>query len=171
MQTTNEVGAKAPDTVRKEAKNVVQPVAHGTVLKQITSLYGLPVTALKERFLALFPDSNAPSSKEFLVRRIAHKLQEDAFGGLSAPAREKLKTLQTNLDPLKDLGQKSSSGKATGHIPLPGTIITKAYKGKTVEVKVLEKGFEYNGKPYRSLSRVAREVSGVHQSGFVFFGL
>jgi len=171
MEIASDVGVKAPDTVRKDAKNVVHPVGNGSVLKQITFLYDLPVSALRERFLALFPDSNAPSSKEFLVRRIAHKLQEDAFGGLSAPAREKLKTLQTNLDPLKDLGQKSSGGKATGHIPLPGTVITKTYKGKTIEVRVLEKGFEYDGKPYRSLSRVAREVSGVHQSGFVFFGL
>ena len=149
---------------------VAQDAAKGSILRQITALYGMSIKELRERYQALFPPgSSPPPSKQFLIRRIAYKLQEDAFGGLAAPAREKLETLKTELNPLKDLGR--GHGGSNHQLPLPGTVITKTYKGRPVEVKILQKGFEYDGKPYKSLSRIAREVTGVHQSGFVFFGL
>lgn len=53
----------------------------------------------------------------------------------------------------------------------PGSIITKTYRGKTVEVKVLENGFEYQGKIYKSISRVAMDIVKRPISGYVFFGL
>ena len=141
-----------------------------SILKQVTELYEMPIKALKERYQALVPEGSTPPNKDSLIRRIAHKLQEDTFGGLSEPAKARLETLKAELDPLRDLGQKKAAA-GPSRLPLPGTIISKTYKGQVIRVKVLQKGFEYNGKPYRSLSRVAREVSGVHQSGFVFFDL
>jgi len=144
----------------------------GSILKQITALYGMPTNVLKERFLAMFPEKNAPSNKDFLCRRIAYKLQEDAFGSLSTNAADQLNRLKTELDPLKDLGQRQPQGpkeKQPRNIPLPGTIIMKVYKGRLLQVKVLQKGFEYEGKSYRSLTHLAREITGVPQSGFVFF--
>lgn len=145
-----------------------QKTLNDSILKQITALYGLSVKDLKERYLALLPEANAQANKSFLIRRIAYKLQENAYGGLAATAQEKLETLKTELNPIKDLGRKSCRG---GRVPLPGTVITKIYKGKSIDIKVMPKGFEYDGKPYKSLSRIAHEISGVHQSGFVFFGL
>ncbi len=142
------------------------------ILKQITQLYEIPLKTLKERYQALFPEARAPSNKEFLIRHIAYKLQEDVFGTLSEPAKQQLNTLKTELNPLKTLGQKpaqSGQAKTSHRIPIPGTIITKIYKGRTLQVKVLQKGFEYEGKPYRTLSSLARKISGVPQSGFVFF--
>ena len=54
---------------------------------------------------------------------------------------------------------------------LPGAVITKKYHGQTIEVKVLENGFEYQGKTYKSISRVAMEIVKRPISGYVFFGL
>ena len=56
-------------------------------------------------------------------------------------------------------------------LPVPGSIITKTYRGKTIEVKVLENGFEYQGKTHKSISRVAMEIVKRPISGYVFFGL
>lgn len=56
-------------------------------------------------------------------------------------------------------------------LPAVGTVITKTYHGQTIEVKVLENGFEYQGKVYKSISRVAMEIVKRPISGYVFFGL
>ena len=56
-------------------------------------------------------------------------------------------------------------------LPAPGSIITKTYRGKTIEIKVLENGFEYEGKVFKSISRVAMTIVKRPISGYVFFGL
>ena len=56
-------------------------------------------------------------------------------------------------------------------LPVPGSIITKTYRGKTIEVKVLDNGFEYEGKVFKSISRVAMTIVKRQISGYVFFGL
>ena len=56
-------------------------------------------------------------------------------------------------------------------LPVPGSIITKTYRGKTIEVKVLENGFEYEGKVFKSISRMAMTIVKRQISGYVFFGV
>ena len=56
-------------------------------------------------------------------------------------------------------------------VPLPGSTITRVYKGETLEVKVLPAGFEYEGEVYKSLSAVAKKITGSHTSGYLFFRL
>lgn len=135
-----------------------------SALRQISELCAMPIKELKLRYQELFGGGDPPSQKDYLLRRIAYKIQENASDGLSEPARGRLEALKNEINPLRDLN-------AARRVPLPGTVISKTYKGSLIEVKVLHQGFEYGGKMYRSLSRIAREVSGVHQSGFVFFGL
>ena len=60
---------------------------------------------------------------------------------------------------------------ADDRLPRPGTILTRRYKGRTLQVEVLEHGFACDGKTYRSLSAVAKAVTGSHCSGHFFFGL
>lgn len=137
----------------------------GSILRQIAELYAMPIKTLKQRYGDILPPGDVSCNKDYLIKRIAYKLQEDAFGGLPPDAQNKLEELKVTLNPIKTLGAHKS------RLPMPGTIITKSYKGQEVAVKVLAEGFEYNGKTYKSLSRIAKEISGVHQSGFVFFGL
>ena len=58
-----------------------------------------------------------------------------------------------------------------GRLPIPGTVLTRKYRGRLIEVTVLPKGFEWEGEVYRSLSAVAKAVTGSHWNGFLFFGL
>ena len=69
--------------------------------------------------------------------------------------------------PLKNLPVRPRDSR----LPAPGSIITKTYRGKCIEVKMLENGFEYQGKIYKSISRVAMEIVKRPISGYVFFGL
>ena len=61
--------------------------------------------------------------------------------------------------------------RAVARLPLPGTIITRPYKGETLQVRVLPKGFEYQGDVYKSLSAVAKAITGTHCNGYLFFRL
>ena len=56
-------------------------------------------------------------------------------------------------------------------MPQPGTLLTREFKGKVHVVKVLDDGFEYEGRRYRSLSKIATEIAGTRWNGFTFFGL
>jgi hypothetical protein len=56
-------------------------------------------------------------------------------------------------------------------LPIPGTVLTRKYRGRQIEVKVLPNGFDYDGQVYRSLSAVATAVTGSHWNGLLFFGL
>lgn len=145
---------------------------HASVLQEVVALHQAPMRALQERFKALFGEERPPANREFLIRRIAFKIQENAFGGLSEEARKRVEELKEELNPLKDLGcRKVTIGKvrAARQALLPGTVIRKEYKNAPFEVRVLDKGFEFQGKPYRTLTKVAEVITGVHQSGYVFF--
>lgn len=72
------------------------------------------------------------------------------------------------LRPQNSQVKEKASGRDT-RLPIPGAIIRKEYKGQILEVKVLEKGFEYLGKTYRTLSAVAKVVTGDHWNGYLFF--
>jgi hypothetical protein len=65
----------------------------------------------------------------------------------------------------------SARGRRDRRLPIPGTVISKVYKGTVIDVNVLDKGFEYDGKVYRTLSAIAGAVTGQHWNGYLFFGL
>ena len=95
--------------------------------------------------------------------------------GLSDKAKTRLDEFIKAYDPINN---KALRQNGTGEVrirdrrlPIPGTVISKVYKGTIVEVKVLDKGFEYDGKAYRSLSAIAGAVTGQHWNGYLFFGL
>ena len=116
--------------------------------------------------------------KTYLWRKIAYKLQEQEHGGLSAKTKDKLNALIEEFDPInnkalrpdKPMVSQQASVKDK-RLPIPGTVITKEYKGANYQVKVLEKGFEYNAKIYKTLSAIAKEISGAHWNGYLFFNL
>jgi hypothetical protein len=155
-----------------DANTAEQKEKQQSTASQISELYSLSTKELKERYKIIWPDETPASNKEYLIRKLAYKLQEDIFGTLSPIANARIDTLKTELNPINELGKRSSGKKHKANkLPLPGTVITKDYKGLNISVKVLSKGFEYNGKEYKSLSGVAKVITGVHQSGFIFFGL
>ena len=100
-----------------------------------------------------------------LVRSIAYRTQQLAYGGLSKATQRRLlaltKELQTNGSIASDPGPRAK----------PGTRLVREWRGKTHTVVVTEEGFEYAGKSYSSLSKIAQTVTGAHWSGPRFFGL
>lgn len=149
---------------------------------KIAALKGKSVPELQKEYEALFDGQKAPSdNKVHLIRKIAYRMQELEYGGLSDETRAKITELIEKYDPINNKAlrpQVVSGGKnvvAIPHLrdkrlPIPGTAIQKKYKGQDYLVKVLEKGFEYKDKYYKSLSAVAYEITGAHWNGFSFFG-
>jgi hypothetical protein len=123
-------------------------------------------SALKQWWRALF---NAPmpakASRQLLIYCLAYRLQQKAYGGLSAAARQRLRALARPLAPEHRRTRPAAVRLA------PGTRLIRQWREQRHEVTVLEQGFAYRGRHYRSLSAIARVISGAHCSGPRFFGL
>jgi len=149
---------------------------------KIEALKGKSIAELQNEYETLFDGQKASSdNKIYLVRRIAYRLQELEYGGLSQKALDRLKELTGLYDPINNKAirpkvsvETQARTKARGRdtrLPIPGTIINKNYKGRKCQVKVIENGFEFEGKIYKHLSSIAEEITGSHWNGYVFFNL
>ena len=152
------------------------------IVSQIMALKEMPVADLQKKYEELFDGKKtASNNRTYLWRRIAYRLQEIESGSLSSEGRAKIEELIKEYDPINNSALRSDSSSGEGacakvkardsRLPIPGTIITKEYKGTVLQVKVLEKGFEYNGKFFKSLTGLAKEITGLHWSGYNFFNL
>ena len=137
------------------------------ILAQISALKLASAGALKARWLELFGTAPPPYNRRFLESRLAYRLQELAHGGLSADIHRRLKAAASDL-PAK--GSKASKRPA-GDRPISGTRLIRDWKGVEHQVTVRDTDFEYQGRPYKSLSAVARTITGTRWNGLVFFGL
>ena len=147
------------------------------LIKQIMALKEAPLEALKAQYAALFGQASPCSNnKVYLWRRIAYRLQELEYGGLAAETKGRINDLIERYDPVnnktlrpqKTKGERKTSDRDS-RLPIPGAIIRKEYKGQILEVKVLEKGFEYQGQVFKTLSAVAKAITGDHWNGYLFF--
>jgi hypothetical protein len=125
----------------------------------------LPRSELKRRWKSLFGTScPAQMSRIFLVRALAHRVQEGAHGGLDRATRRRLDKAAADLKAGRAILPAAPTIK-------PGTRLLREWHGTVHEVIVLEKGVEYRDKTWPSLSAVAREITGTRWSGPRFFGL
>ena len=158
-------------------------MANKNITSQIMDLKNMPLLAIQNRYKELFDTKEMPcDNKVYLLRRIAYKLQEAEYGELSEAATTKIGELTTKYDPINNKAlrpQVISAGKEVDslpfsrdkRLPIPGTTITKKYKDQTIQVKVLEKGFEYKNTYYKSLSALVEAITGSHWNGYNFFNL
>ncbi len=132
---------------------------------EIARIATMPIAELRRRWRATF---NAEPPKAFgpdlLRRSLAQKLQEDAFGGL-APATRRL------LNQLIAQNAKNSSKIVLSRRIKPGAILVREWKGRTHRITALKEGFAFEGKPYSSLSEIARLITGARWNGPRFFGM
>ena len=142
------------------------------VLKQIADLERLSYSDLQERWRQLIGAEPPRYRREFMVKRLAHRLQELAHGGLSQDTRDEMDRL------LDDAGYDELGARGTGprrrpgrDFPVAGTRLVREWDGERHEVTVVRGGFEYRGRRYRSLSAIAREITGTRWNGPRFFGL
>ncbi len=151
--------------------------------KEIAALGRMTVPELRRKYAQVFGEDTASRHKEFLIRRIIWRLQANQEGGLSERAKQRARELATESDirltaprprPLVPGGQTTNAPielPQDDRLPMPGAVITRRYKNQTIAVRVLPKGFEYEGDIYRTLSAVAKKVTGTHWNGFHFFNL
>ena len=151
--------------------------------KEMTALGRMTVPELRRKYAQVFGEDTTSRHKQFLIRRIIWRLQVNQEGGLSERAKQRARELAAQSD-LRLTAPRPrpvvAGGKTTtapiefsqdDRLPMPGAIITRQYKDQKVEVRVLPRGFEYEGEIYRTLSAVAKKVTGTHWNGFHFFKL
>jgi len=137
------------------------------IVAQITALKRADTPALKARWRELFGAEPPPYNRRFLESRLAYRLQELAYGGLSADTVARLAALGREVD-----GNRGKAGKkAISDRPVSGTRLIREWKGVEHQVTVRDADFEYQGRPFKSLSAIARTITGTRWNGLVFFGL
>ena len=144
------------------------------ILSEILALKNATLDEMRARYMELYGGKEPPSiSKLELWKKIAYKIQEREYGVLSAEAETAKNQLINEHDPInhKTLRSNNDHAPRDKRLPIPGTVITKVYKGTTLQVKVLEKGFEYNEKVYKTLGSVVKAITKAHWSGYLFFNL
>ena len=138
-----------------------------SVLAQVAALPEKSMADLKQLWRDLYDREPPSGNKPFLIKRLAYRIQELAYGGLSARAEAKLNVLIEE----EDRRVKGLPSLRKGDRPIAGTRLIRQWQGVEHCVTVLDDGFEYQGARYRSLSAVARAIAGTRWNGWVFFGV
>ena len=153
------------------------------LLLRIYECRKLSTQAMRTKYRQLFGESPRSGHKDYLFRRIAWRLQANRYGDLSEQVREHALAIADDRDlrlqfPREAAPKNGKSGSSAQRhhstdlrLPLPGTILTRSYKGKILRVCVLPDGFRYQDRRFRSLSAVAEHITGTRWNGFVFFAL
>lgn len=157
-----------------------------TTYQEILGLSRMTVGELRDKYLDVFGEETRSFHKEFLRKRIAWRMQALAEGDLSERARRRAEELANDADlrlrmprdPAKHGSAEEKARTTTGRLvsrdprlPLPGTLLARRFKDRDIVVNVLDDDFEFEGRRYKSLSAIAREVTGARWNGYLFFGL
>jgi hypothetical protein len=158
---------------------------HLNMTKEVAALRKMTVQQLKARYAEVFGDETRTGNKAWLIKRIAWRLQANAEGGLSERARKRALELANDSD-VRTTAPKQRSPelnavsvstivtdaiKADPRLPISGTVLVRQYKNRTLQVRVLQRGFEFEGEVFKTLSAVARAITGQHCNGYHFFRL
>ena len=147
------------------------------IVKEVAAMRKMTVNELREKYGAVFGEGTNARNKDWLVKRIAWRMQANEEGGLSERARRRAMELANDAD-LRTTAPKEKQPKLKvvsavidDRLPPPGSTLTRQYKGEEIEVRILADGFEWEGEVFASLSAVAKAITGSHCNGFLFFGL
>ncbi len=139
---------------------------------QLIALKSMTVTELQARHREQFGVPTRSRNKQFLVKRIAWRMQEQAEGGLSAKAKARAEELAPQAPARHNRPPSAAAApERDPRLPPAGTVLTRRHDGKDHHVTVLAEGFDYRGTRYASLSKVALEITGTVWNGLLFFGL
>jgi len=146
---------------------------------ELAALNRMTVGELRTKYAEVHGETTNTRHKQWLVRRIIWRLQALAEGDLSERARRRAAELANDADlwvtapkaPKPRLQVSVFRNEADSRLPIPGTLITREYKGKSLQVQVLTDGLEFEGVRFKSLSAVAKAITGSHCNGCHFFRL
>jgi hypothetical protein len=140
---------------------------HDPIPARLAALKSTPTKELKDQWRELFDSEPPPFNRRYLESRLAYRIQELAYGGLKPETIRRLERLGEELD---GGDRKKSRIRADFH-PIAGTRLIREWQGVEHVVTVTVDGFEWQGRPYKSLSAIARAITGTRWNGWVFFGL
>ena len=155
------------------------------VAKEVAALKRMTVRELRIRYAEVFGEETKAGNKPWLIKRIAWRLQSLEEGDLSQRARQRAAELANDADvrlsPPKPKSTSAAPASKTktaalvvtgdDRLPPAGTVITREYKGQSLQVKVLPKEFEFEGEVYKTISAVAKAITRQHCNGYHFFRL
>ena len=152
---------------RTEPAIIVSAIPKQDVPARLAALPQANIRDLKEQWRSLFGSEPPPYNRRFLESRLAYRIQELAYGGLKPETIARLEALGEQIDggniTLRRIRQEQR--------PIVGTRLLREYQGVEHVVTVTREGFEYQGRPYQSLSAIARAITGTRWNGWLFFGL
>jgi hypothetical protein len=137
------------------------------VLARLAALKEAPIAELKQQWRDLYEVEPPAYNRAFLESRLAYRIQELAFGGLKPETLARLRALAADLD----RGRGGARQRREADLPIAGTRLVREWQGIEHTVTVLKDGFEWQGRPYASLSAIARAITGTRWNGWTFFGL
>ena len=157
----------------------------GTIAARIAALNDLTVAELRAKYCELFGEETRSGNRSYLFKKIAWRMQALELGDISERARRRAAELAEDADvrirapkgfdpaapdpartvtlPMRRLSDK--------RLPIAGTVLQRDFKGHVIRVTVLDDGFDWDGRHYRSLSAIASEATGCRWNGYSFFGL
>ncbi|HYZ32206.1 MAG TPA: DUF2924 domain-containing protein [Crenalkalicoccus sp.] len=153
--------------IAADAASTATPPTPDDLGERLIALAELSLERLRDEWRRLHRGAPPPQlSRDLLRRSIAHRLQEEALGGVPPAVQRRLASLA------RTRATDGEPAAAPTAIRLkPGTTLVREWHGRTYTVVVLEKGFEHEGRRYASLTQLARVITGAHWSGPRFFGL
>jgi len=138
-----------------------------SILGRLAALKSTPTKELKAQWRELFESEPPAFNRRYLESRLAYRIQELAYGGLKPETIRRLEMLGEQLD-----GGNITLRRIRADLkPITGTKLIREWQGVEHTVTVLADGYEWQGQPYRSLSAVARAITGTRWNGWIFFGL
>jgi len=164
------------------------PESTQQIQKELAALEDMTTRELRERYEEVFGEAARSSNPQWLLRRVAWRIQMLAEGDLANRTVERVRAKAATLARDADLRVRPPAGPADAggtlrtivapmparrdeRLPPPGAVLVRVFKGREHRVTVRANGFEYRGDIYRSLSAAAYAISGSHWNGFHFFGL
>lgn len=138
-----------------------------TVLAQLAALKTTPTPDLKKQWRDLHGTEAPPYNRRFLESRLAYRIQELTYGGLKPETVKRLDALARGVE---DTNPKTRQIRIDRK-PIAGTRLLREFQGVEHIVTVTVESYEYRGRPYKSLSAIAKAITGVKWNGWVFFGL
>jgi len=137
----------------------------------------LPMSELAERWRVLIGGEPPQYNKAFVLQRLICRVQELAYGGLSITAIQQMDRALASVG-YDELGGERDAARAltvntrrNPNLPMIGTRLVREWQGRQYEVLVTHDGFEFEGRPYKSLTAIAKAITGTHWNGPHFFGL
>ncbi|SIO35576.1 Protein of unknown function [Rhodovulum sp. ES.010] len=140
---------------------------HDPIPARLAALKNATTLELKAQWRDLFDSEPPPFNRRYLESRLAYRIQELAYGGLKPETIRRLERLGEELDG----GDRKKSRLRADTMPIAGTRLIREWHGVEQVVTVTADGFEWQGRPYKSLSAIARAITGTRWNGWVFFGL